>query len=227
MIPATPEFVAALREATARHGIVLVFDEVVTLRVSHGGAQEWYGVTPDLTAMGKIIGGGLPIGAFGGREDLMRVFHPDEREPVMHASTFSGNPISMAAGFAAMDALTPDATQRLNALGERAGWDRRRVRAPRDSRSGDGLGSLANIHFTDAVLASARDSLAGVLRSGHVNQLLHLEMLKRGVASAARLMYCTSTAMGDEDVDFALAALDDALKSLLPGIEKEKPELLV
>jgi len=228
MIPATPEFIAALREATARHGTVLVFDEVVTLRVSHGGAQAWYGVTPDLTAMGKIIGGGLPIGAFGGREDLMRVFHPDEREPVMHASTFSGNPISMAAGFAAMDALTPDATQRLNALGERlragigAAFARHGIRG-----QATGLGSLANIHFTDAVLASARDSLAGVLRSGHVNQLLHLEMLKRGVASAARLMYCTSTAMGDEDVDFALAALDDALKSLLPGIEKEKPELLV
>ena len=65
------------------------------------------------------------------------------------------------------------------------------------------------------------------MRSGHVNQLLHLEMLKRGVASAPRLMYCTSTAMGDADVDFALAALDDALKSLSPGIAKEKPELLV
>ena len=98
MIPATTDFLVALREATARHGIVLIFDEVITLRTSHGGAQRIHGVTPDLTALGKIIGGGLPIGAFGGREDLMRVFHPDEPRPVMHASTFSGNPLSMAAG---------------------------------------------------------------------------------------------------------------------------------
>jgi glutamate-1-semialdehyde 2,1-aminomutase len=228
MIPATTEFLSALREATAQHGIVLVFDEVVTLRLSLGGAQQVHGVTPDLTAMGKIIGGGLPIGAFGGREDLMRVFHPEQSRPVMHASTFSGNPLSMAAGFAAMDALDAPATERLNELGERlrvgigAAFARHGIRG-----QAVGLGSLANIHFTDAVLASARDALAGVIRSGSVNQLLHLEMLKRGVASAARLMYCTSTAMTDEDVDYALDALDDALKGLKPGIEKEKPELLV
>jgi glutamate-1-semialdehyde 2,1-aminomutase len=227
MIPATTEFLGALRETTARHGIVLVFDEVITLRVSDGGAQQVHGVTPDLTSLGKIIGGGLPIGAFGGREDLMRMFHPDQPAPVMHASTFSGNPLSMAAGFAAMNALDPQATSRLNALGDRlrtgigAAFERHGIRG-----QAVGLGSLANIHLTDAKLASARDSLAGVSRSGSVNQLLHLEMLKRGVASAPRLMYCTSTAMSDEDVDFALDALDDALKSLKPGIAKEKPELL-
>jgi glutamate-1-semialdehyde 2,1-aminomutase len=228
MIPATREFLSALREATARHGIVLVFDEVVTLRVSPGGAQETHGITPDLTAMGKIIGGGLPIGAFGGREDLMRVFDPGERQPVMHASTFSGNPISMAAGLAAMDALDPQAILGLNGLGERlrAGIDAAFQRHGIRGRA-TGLGSLANVHFTDAALTSARDALAGVIRSGHVNQLLHLEMLRRGVASAARLMYCTSTAMGEADVEFALSALDDALSCLRPGIEKEKPELLV
>jgi glutamate-1-semialdehyde 2,1-aminomutase len=228
MIPATTEFLRALREATERHGIVLVFDEVITLRTSLGGAQEVHGITPDLTALGKIIGGGLPIGAFGGREDLMRVFHPDEPQPVMHASTFSGNPLSMAAGFAAMDALDAPATERLNALGERlragvrAVFERNGIRG-----QATGIGSLANLHLTDAPLMSARDALAGVIRSGSTNQLLHLEMLKRGVASAPRLMYCTSTAMGDAEVDFALAALDDTLKSLRPGIEREKPELLL
>jgi glutamate-1-semialdehyde 2,1-aminomutase len=228
MIPATREFLAALREATTKHGIVLVFDEVITLRVSDGGAQQAYGITPDLTAMGKIIGGGLPIGAFGGREDLMRVFHPDRSEPVMHASTFSGNPLSMAAGHAAMNALNPQVTERLNGLGERlrtgigAAFARHGIRG-----QATGLGSLANIHLTDAPLSDARDALQGNMRSGRMNQLLHLEMLKRGVASASRLMYCTSTAMGNEDVDFALDALDDALEYLKPGIAKEKPELLV
>jgi len=228
MIPATTDFLVALREATARHGIVLIFDEVITLRTALGGAQAIHGVTPDLTALGKIIGGGLPIGAFGGRADLMRVFHPDEPRPVMHASTFSGNPLSMAAGFAAMDALDEPAIARLNALGERlragvgGAFARNGIRG-----QATGLGSLANLHLTDAPLASARDALAGVIRSGTTNQLLHLEMLKRGVASAPRLMYCTSTAMGEAEVDHALGALDEALASLRPGIEKEKPELLL
>ncbi|HKA14082.1 MAG TPA: aspartate aminotransferase family protein [Myxococcota bacterium] len=228
MVPASAEFLGVLREATARHGIVLVFDEVVTLRVAAGGAQQIHGITPDLTAMGKIIGGGLPIGAFGGREDLMRRFHPDEPEPVMHASTFSGNPISMAAGHAAMSALDASAIDRLNALGNRlragigAAFARRGLRG-----QATGLGSLANIHLTDDTLTSARGALAAAMRSGYVNRLLHLEMLKRGVASAARLMYCTSTAMDEGEIDTALDALDDALKFLKPGIEKEKPELLV
>jgi glutamate-1-semialdehyde 2,1-aminomutase len=228
MIPATTDFLKALREATTKHGIVLVFDEVITLRVADGGAQQAYGVTPDLTAMGKIIGGGLPIGAFGGREDLMRVFHPDQSEPVMHASTFSGNPLSMAAGYAAMNALNPQVTERVNGLGERLRTGIGAVFARNHIRGqATGLGSLANIHLTDAKLNGARDSLAGIMRSGRVYQLLHLEMLKRGVASAARLMYCTSTAMANEDVDFALDALDDALRALKPGIAKEKPELLM
>jgi glutamate-1-semialdehyde 2,1-aminomutase len=227
MIPATGDFLIALREATQRHGVVLVFDEVITLRLGDGGAQSVHGVVPDLTAMGKIIGGGLPIGAFGGREDLMRVFHPDEAEPVMHASTFSGNTLSMAAGHAAMSRLDPQVIDGLNALGERlrqgfnAAFARNGVRG-----QATGTGSLANLHLTDSRLGSARDVLAGLLRSGRIHQLIHLEMLERGVASAARLMYCTSTPMTVAEVDFAVDALDDVLRSLRPGIAREKPELL-
>jgi len=228
MIPATREFLVALREATERHGVVLVFDEVITLRVADGGAQSVHGVTPDLTAMGKIIGGGLPIGAFGGRESLMRVFHPDVAEPVMHASTFSGNPLSMAAGEAAMKDLDPQVIERLNGFGERlrSGFDAAFARNGIRGRT-TGMGSLTNVHLTDGRLADARDALAGMMQSGRINQLLHLEMLKRGVASAARLMYCTSTAMTAADIDFAVDAMDDALRWLRPGIERERPELLV
>jgi len=228
MIPATREFLVALREATERHGVVLVFDEVITLRVADGGAQSVHGVTPDLTAMGKIIGGGLPIGAFGGRESLMRLFHPDSAEPVMHASTFSGNPLSMAAGEAAMKDLDPQVIERLNGFGERlrSGFDAAFARNGIRGRTA-GMGSLTNVHLTDGRLADARDALAGMMQSGRINQLLHLEMLKRGVASAARLMYCTSTAMTAADIDFAVDAMDDALRWLRPGIERERPELLV
>jgi glutamate-1-semialdehyde 2,1-aminomutase len=228
MLPATTEFLTALREATASHGIVLIFDEVITLRLADGGAQSIHGVMPDLTAMGKIIGGGLPIGAFGGRKDLMRVFHPDEAEPVMHASTFSGNPISMAAGAAAMSQLNPQMIEHVNGLGERlregfnAAFTTNGIRG-----QAVGVGSLSNIHLTDARLNGARDSIAAMMRSGRVNQLLHLSMLRRGVASASRLMYCTSAAMAAAEIDHAVSAMNDALIELKPGLEQEWPELLL
>lgn len=227
MIPATREFLAALRRATEVHGIVLIFDEVITLRAGYGGAQEVLGITPDLTAMGKIIGGGLPIGAIGGKRELMRMFHPEETRPVMHASTFSGNPISMAAGYAAMVQLEPQIIEQLNALGERfrQGVDDVFKRVGIRGQA-VGFASLANIHFGDEALSDARGALATRAASSYANQLLHLSMLQRGIASASRLMYCISTAMAVKDVDLALDALEDALLSLKPGIERELPHLL-
>lgn len=228
MIPASVEFLEALREATAAHDVVLIFDEVITLRGGYGGVQSLVGITPDLTAMGKIIGGGLPIGAVGGRRDLMRMFHPDEAQPVMHASTFSGNPMSMAAGHAAMEQLDPQSLERLAALGERFREGAARAFQNHGIRGqATGLGSLCNLHLTDAPLNDARDSLAGMAAGGHVNRLLHLAMLQRGIASAGRLMYCMSTPMTVADVDMALNALDDALGELRPGIERERPQLLI
>jgi len=228
MIPATRSFLEALRRATAAHGIVLIFDEVISLRCGYGGMQDELGITPDLTAMGKIIGGGLPIGAIGGSRELLRVFHPDEQQPVMHASTFSGNPLSMAAGHAAMRQIEPQTLARLAALGERFRDGVARVFQDNALRGqATGLGSLCNLHLTDAPLNDARDSLAGMAGAGPVGRLLHLAMLQRGVASAGRLMYCMSTPMTAADVDFALDALDDALRELRPGIERERPALLL
>jgi glutamate-1-semialdehyde 2,1-aminomutase len=228
MIPATTEFLETLRRATSEHDVVLIFDEVITLRLNLGGAQTHHGVTPDLTAMGKIIGGGLPIGAIGGARALMRRFHPEEAEPVMHASTFSGNPISMAAGLAAMEQLEPQSIDHVNVLGEafregvNAAFRNNGIRG-----QATGFGSLSNLHLTDEPLNDARDVVAGLMRSGPVNGLLHLSMLQRGIASASRLMYCTSTPMTADEVAIALDALDDALRSLRPGLAKERPELLL
>jgi glutamate-1-semialdehyde 2,1-aminomutase len=227
MVPATGEFLRALREATERHGVLLIFDEVITLRLDPGGAQSVHDVTPDLTALGKIIGGGLPIGAFGGRAELMRVFHPDEPRPVMHASTFSGNPLSMAAGAAAMRQLDAATTDHLNRLGERLRAGFGRVFARRGVRGqATGAGSLANLHLCDEPLPDARAVVRGLAAAGPIPALLHLAMLQRGVASASRLMYCTSAAMTEADVDQAIAALDDALADLRPGLEAERPALL-
>jgi glutamate-1-semialdehyde 2,1-aminomutase len=111
-------FLEGLRELTAAHGAVLIFDEVMTgFRVAHGGAQERYGIQPDLTTFGKIIGGGLPVGAYGGRRDLMALVAPEG--PVYQAGTLSGNPLAMAAGRAALAAIAGDPSiyTRLEGLG--------------------------------------------------------------------------------------------------------------
>jgi glutamate-1-semialdehyde 2,1-aminomutase len=119
VVPPSPGFLEGLRELTARHGAVLVFDEVITgFRVAYGGAQSLYGVRPDLTCLGKIIGGGLPVGAYGGRADLMREVAP--LGGVYQAGTLSGNPLAVAAGLATVRALgRGDVYDRLEALGGR------------------------------------------------------------------------------------------------------------
>jgi len=111
----TPGYLAELRRLTTEHGALLVFDEVMTgFRVAHGGAQALYGITPDLTCLGKVIGGGLPVAAYGGRADIMRLLAPSGS--VYQAGTLSGNPLAMAAGIATLRALaTPGTYERLGA----------------------------------------------------------------------------------------------------------------
>ena len=202
MVPATREFLETLRQATLAHDLVLIFDEVITLRLGDLGAQQLHGITPDLTALGKIIGGGLPIGGIGGKRELMQRFHPDQPRPVMHASTFSGNPMSMAAGLAAMQRFDPKQRAHIDGLGERLrnGFNQA-FRNTGIRGQAIGLGSLSNIHLTDEPVVNARVSLAAGRRAGRLLRCIHLGMLMRGVASAARLMYCTSTAMTAADVD--------------------------
>ncbi|MGH2830503.1 MAG: aminotransferase class III-fold pyridoxal phosphate-dependent enzyme, partial [Actinomycetota bacterium] len=107
VIPPAPGFLGTLRACCDRTGAVLVFDEVITgFRLGPGGAQGRFGVAPDLTCLGKVIGGGLPVGAFGGRRDLMELLAPDG--PVYQAGTLSGSPVTVAAGLATLDALAAD-----------------------------------------------------------------------------------------------------------------------
>jgi glutamate-1-semialdehyde 2,1-aminomutase len=118
VVPPSPGYLEGLRAITDRHGALLIFDEVITgFRVAHGGAVARYGVRPDLTVLGKIIGGGLPVGAYGGRADLMRLVAPEG--PVYQAGTLSGNPLAMSAGAATLRLLTPEAYEALERLGSR------------------------------------------------------------------------------------------------------------
>src|SRR5438876_721989 len=149
VVPPHPDFLNRLRDLTHHYRIVLVFDEVITgFRVAYGGAQARYGVTPDLTCLGKIIGGGLPVGAYGGRADLMKLVAP--AGPVYQAGTLSGNPLAMAAGIWSLSRLTPKLYSDLQSRGARlaAGL----ADAARDAGvplQVNGVGSVLTPFFTD------------------------------------------------------------------------------
>jgi glutamate-1-semialdehyde 2,1-aminomutase len=121
MVPASAEYVEALYHWTRQHDALLMFDEVITFRVGFGGAQEHYTVAPDLTALGKMIGGGFPVGAFAGRSDVMAVLDPLEpKVKLPHSGTFSANPVTMTAGLTAMRLFDQAAVTELNKLGQLA-----------------------------------------------------------------------------------------------------------
>jgi glutamate-1-semialdehyde 2,1-aminomutase len=149
-VPPRDGFLEALRGLCDEHGTLLIFDEVMTgFRLAPGGAQELYGVVPDLTTLGKVIGGGLPVGAFGGRESLMRRVAPDG--PVYQAGTLSGNPLAMAAGLATVGHLRANlgVYAELESLGARleAGY-RRLLDGRRDVLSWNRVGSMATLFFS-------------------------------------------------------------------------------
>lgn len=218
-----PEYLKALRDLTSRYSILLIFDEVVTGRLSLGGAQAIYGIMPDLTTLGKIIGGGLPIGAFGGRRDIMQLYDPREKK-MYHSGTFNGNAISMAAGIAAMEDYDQEKVEYVNDLGRKF----RNGLAGVTSKLGllmqiNGTGSLCNTVFSDKPVRNYRD-MASSYES--LNELLFMTLLVKGIFIAPRGMFCMSTAMKEPDIDYALAVVNEALFEMLPVIEEKAPELI-
>ena len=215
MIPADPSYLGRMREVCDELGIVLIFDEVITLRLAVGGAQGWYGVRPDLTVMGKVIGGGLPIGAYGGRDDLMSLLEPgggtdvyDSRSggPVLYqGGTFTGNPLSLVAGIAALEQLDERVITALNAHGDEL---RRRLSDELSASAVPacvtGLGSLFNVHVGVSEVKSFRHTRAVDAARQHD---FFLSMLNRGFILAARGMGCISTELDEGDIgDFAATA---------------------
>ncbi len=215
MIEPRDGFLTTLRELCDEHGALLIFDEVMTgFRVALGGAQALYGVTPDLTTLGKIVGGGMPVGAFGGRADVMAQLAPDG--PVYQAGTLSGNPIGMAAGLATLEAICePGFHERLGQTTARL----TRGLTERARAAGVGLscvqqGGMFGFFFTDADEVT---SFAGVMACDRdrFNRFFHL-MLDAGVylAPSAFEAGFVSAAHTDEDIDMTLAAAAGAFGTL-------------
>ncbi|MBO0744797.1 MAG: aminotransferase class III-fold pyridoxal phosphate-dependent enzyme, partial [Candidatus Dormibacteraeota bacterium] len=205
MIPPLPGFLDRLRTVTSELGLLLIFDEVISLRVAPGGAQERFGVTPDLTTMGKIIGGGLPVSAFGGRADVMALFDGGRPGSLAQGGTYNGNPLGMAAGLAALHALTPGEYARLDRLGValreglQATFDRHDLAA-----QVTGIASLFQVHFVSHPVVDYRSGL-GDERS---LRAFFFGMLNEGILLAPRGAGAVSTPMGDAEVEAFLRAAD-------------------
>ncbi len=222
-IAGTPEYLAFLRRITAEYNILLIFDEVVTGRLTTGGAQQYFGVTPDLTTLGKIIGGGTPIGAFGGKRHIMQMYDPREKK-MYHSGTFNGNGISVAAGLATLTAYGVKEAEHVNELGlymsEKFLETFRKVGLKIQM---SGIGSIQNIVFGSQAITNYRD-----VASTHekLNELLFLSLLTKGVFNAPRGMFCTSTCMEQGEIDFANRQLENALTEMKDVIAEVAPELI-
>jgi len=196
-IPGDRRFLEALRHAASACGAVLIFDEVMTSRLSAGGLQQALGITADLTTLGKYLGGGLSFGAFGGRQDIMEQFDPRRPNALPHAGTFNNNIVTMSAGVAGLkNVLTRGAADALNARGDAL---RQRLNAACRGRQLQftGIGSLLCAHPVDGVIQTPADVAAidPLLRD-----LLHFDMLARGFYLARRGFIALSLAIGDDEI---------------------------
>ncbi len=211
-LPGEVDFLRGLRELTAELGIVLIYDEVQSFRIAPGGAQEALGVIPDMTSFGKIIGGGTPVGAFGGRADIMELFDPTRGAPIAHAGTFNANPVTMAAGEVVMNHLTPEVYDRMNALGDET---RAKLSAVFDEFEVDaqvtGIGSLFGIHFTAEEITDYRSVVRG---DQTMRRALFTGLLNEGVL----LQTATAGAMNSLTTSDEIDTLVDATRRVIERV---------
>src|SRR5216683_2837920 len=184
-IPASREFLAELRALASETGAILIFDEVMTSRLAPGGLQEAHGILPDMTTLGKYVGGGMSFGAFGGKAALMEWFDPRRKDGFQHAGTFNNNVLTMNAGLVGLTEIyTPERARTLNAFGEGL---RERLNASVRRRGlamqFTGIGSMIGVHMTDAPIHSASDAAKG---NAGLLDLFYFDLLGRGIWFAKR-----------------------------------------
>jgi glutamate-1-semialdehyde 2,1-aminomutase len=218
-IPADPAFLHALRDACTRVGALLILDEVMTSRLSPGGLQAIHGVQPDLTTLGKYIGGGMSFGAFGGRADVLALFDPRRSDALPHAGTFNNNVLTMSAGLTGLtEVYTANAAVALNARG-----DALRERLNALCRAADaplqftGIGSMIAVHAMRGPVRSPADAAKG---DAKLKELFFFDMLAHGIWLARRGMMALPLPIGDAECDKLAHAVEDFLvsrRSVLDG----------
>ncbi len=221
-----PGYLHGVRQLADSHEVLLIFDEIMTFRQDVGGFQAVAGVTPDLTSVAKFIGGGLPLAAFGGREEIMAPFDPTHPQTIPHNGTFNGNNITMAAGLATMKEFGAEQVVRINELGQRLRTGLNSAFQSAGVRiQAVGSGSIIRLHWRDGTVQTARDAAAAQEKALDLPKLLHLEMMNRGIFSAPRCQFAISTPMTENEVDAAVDAMAHSLDTVRPYVESHVPHL--
>jgi len=216
-LPGAVEFLKMVREETRARGITMIFDEVMTSRLSPGGLQEKTGVIPDMTTLGKYIGGGMSFGAFGGRRDIMELFDPTKPDHLPHAGTFNTNALTMAAGAAGYgEVYTPAAAKALNERGEKI---RERLNAicqrEKVAFQFSGIGSMMTAHATSRPIRTAADIATS---NQDAKELFFFDMMAAGIWIARRGFVALNIMIGEQEGDRFVAAVEEfvtARKALL------------
>ncbi|MFI4898218.1 MAG: aspartate aminotransferase family protein [Phycisphaerales bacterium JB059] len=213
--PATPEFVGAIRDWTRRNGSLLVIDEVITFRTEFGGLQERYGLIPDLTAMGKMIGGGFPVGAVAGRAEVMDVMNPSgDRYLFPHSGTFSANPVSMTAGYQAMKKFDRPTIARLNALAERAIEGIEQAARETGARACvTGAGSMFRVHMKSTPPRNFREAFTTPEENARLKVLLD-HLFEEGHVMINTCTAMLSTPMTEAEIDALVASVRTGLEKI-------------
>ncbi len=216
-IPASKAFLKLLREQSNKIGAILIFDEVMTSRLSNQGAQGLFNVIPDMTTLGKYIGGGMSFGAFGGSEAIMQIFDPRRSDAIPHAGTFNNNTLTMAAGVAAMGkVLTDELLDQLNHRGDQLRIELNKIaREHGTCIQFTGLGSLLGLHTTSSPIHSTAD-LKGA--DDRIMELIFLDLLEQGYYIARRGFIALMLPIGDAEIE--------GFKSAFSAVVKARGELL-
>ncbi len=220
-----PGYLEHVRKVTSDHNVLLFFDEIFSYRVNTGGCQKLYGVTPDLTTVGKVVGGGLPIGVFGGKKEVMNIFcHENTDKPLYHSGTFNGYETVMQAGYAALSKYDEAAVTYVNNLGDQ--FHKGLVNSFKANGlniQSNQIGSLLNLHFVNEPITTAEQ----VLKSEEqLHTLMHLSLLNKGVFTIPRGLFILSTVITPGEIDDLVDKIDETLKELLPLIEEKYTHLL-
>ncbi len=216
--PADAEFVKAIREWTTKNGSLLVLDEVITFRTEYHGLQSRYGINADLTALGKMIGGGFPIGAVVGRSDVMDVLNPRSKKLLFpHSGTFSANPISTTAGFVAMQKFDEPAVERLNALAQRAiNGITQAIKGTGISACVTGGGSMFRVHMKEHEPHNFREAFCTPEQNAQIKLLLD-HMFDEGFILINTCTATLSTPMTEVEIDSLVSAFKRGFERIAAG----------
>jgi len=203
------EFLDAARETCSAAGVVLIFDEVIAFRLGHGGAQTVFGITPDMTTLGKCIGGGFPVGGIVGRAEILAVTAPGHADRVTHAGTYNGNPVTMSAGRATQEAVTSEVHGGMDAMGEHIRTELRKLTEGLPV-SVTGGGPFFKLNSTDREIVNYRDT---VTCDKEWQRLASLELFNRGILISGSMAGCIASTTTDAQASALLDGIGEILST--------------